>query len=155
MNQMQIVVTTVLTTLAVLTMIGVFAASTFWPEAALAHGLMRHGGPSADGNHCTRLDAKHTRHIRALISAELDLDDAQDVALEPVIDVLERWRLDAVETCNGVDTTSLDDGLAAFQAVLDRSGQAIAELRPAVDAFYTQLSAEQQVDLDAWIDHHH
>ena len=153
MNQLQIVVTTVLTTLAVLTLIGVFAASTFWPEAALAHGLMRHGGPG--GDHCARLDAKHTRHVRALISAELDLDDAQDIALEPVIEVLERWRVDAAETCNAVSLTSVDDGLASLQSILGRSEQAIAELRPAFEGFYTALTPEQQADLDGWIDDHH
>ncbi len=155
MNQLQIVVTTVLTTLAVLTLIGVFAASTFWPEAALAHGLMRHGGSSTTGDHCARLDAKHTRHVRALISAELDLDDAQDIALEPVIEVLERWRVDAVETCNAVSLTSIDDSLASLQSILGRSEQSIVELRPAFEGFYTALTPEQQTDLDGWIEYHH
>lgn len=155
MNQLQIVVTTVLTTLAVLTLIGVFAVSTFWPEAALAHSLMRHGGSSTTGDHCARLDAKHTRHVRALISAELDLDDAQDIALEPVIEVLERWRVDAVETCNAVSLTSVDDSLASLQSILGRSEQAIVELRPAFEGFYIALTPEQQADLDGWIEYHH
>ena len=153
MKSTYMIATTVLTTLTVLVFVGAFAWSVS-PASALASSLAAaHSSP--DGNHCARLDGKHTELLDAYLRITLELDDSQHQALTPVIDIVEEWRQDTVTACESAQLDNVDASLAAMQAVLGRTEQAIADLRPAFGEFQAQLSEEQKAQIDGMLAHHH
>ena len=167
MDLFKVIVTTVLTTLVVITL-GVVATSALWPESAQAHGFgalrgtsgmhgfghRRHGGFAAGGNHCARFSPRHTQLLEAFVSIELGLDDNQEQALEPVIQAVDRWRADAVQTCENLSISTAPEGLDTVRQVLASSEQAISEIAPLFTAFYATLDDEQRAGLDGWVTHH-
>ena len=74
MKSTYMIATTVLTTLTVLVFVGAFAWSVS-PASALASSLAAtHSSP--DGNHCARLDGKHTELLDAYLRITLELDES-------------------------------------------------------------------------------
>jgi len=167
MDLFKVIVTTVLTTLVVISL-GVVATTALWPESAQAHGFgalrsgsgmhgfahARHGGFAAGGNHCARLSPRHTQLLEAFVSIELGLDDHQEQALQPVMQSVDRWRADAVETCENLSISTAPEGLDTVRQVLASSEQAIAEIAPLFTTFYATLDDEQRAGLDGWVAHH-
>ena len=162
MDLFKVVVTTVLTTLVVISL-GAVAATALWPDSAEAHGPngMRgfghhgmHAGFASHGDHCARLGPRHTQLVEAYLSIHLGLTENQEQALQPVMQAVDRWRADAVETCRNVSITTLPEGLDVLQEVLSRSEQAVAEIAPQFSAFYATLTEEQQASMDSWVSHH-
>lgn len=158
MKHRNLLITSVLT----IAVVGLFAAvltSSLLPGNATAKGILAghlHGAGHRSGwtGPCGELDERATRLMSAYLSITLDLDEAQEAALAPVIDVVERWHSASGGFCHGEVSTApaafdeLDRMLATAQAALD-------ELRPAFDAFYGTLTAEQQAQLNGWISQHH
>jgi hypothetical protein len=93
--------------------------------------------------------------IEAHLVAGLDLDAAQQTALEPVMDVVERWRIDTVAACEALGETSVGGHLDTLETLLTRTRDAVVELKPAFDGFETSLNAEQRSELAGWLDHSH
>jgi hypothetical protein len=161
MDTFKIVVTAVLTTLAVVSL-GVVATTALWPDTAQAHamGVMRgyghsgQGGFASRGAHCARFGPRHTQLLEAFVSIELGLDDSQDQALQPVIEAVDRWRSDTVETCENQSISTVPEGLEILQQVLSRSEQAVAEISPLFTSFYATLDVEQRANLDGWVNRH-
>lgn len=152
MKTTQIIVTTVLTTLSVLALFGAFAW-TLSPAAAIASSL--HADSSAQiGSHCSHFDSDHTRLLDAYVTVTLDLDDAQQHTLTPLIEIIEAWRQDTVVSCEQASFQDIDSSLTALQDFLGRSEQAVADLRPAFDDFTAALTPEQRAELDGFLDHH-
>ncbi len=166
MSTGKIILTTVITTLAALVFSAVAAVSLL-PFGAEAHGGFRGhmgGGDNQDRHaralkHCERLSPAHTRVVQAAITAGLDLDDSQEAALAPVIDVLDNWRSTMSDTCgelaNGDMQHDVDTGLALMERVLSDSASAISELRPAYAEFSAQLNDEQQAHIQNMLQRHH
>lgn len=164
MNTPKIVITTVLSTLVVLAFTAVFA-SGLMPRTASAHGGFsgthfrgpgRHGGDLAD--RCERLGRDHSRLASAIASSYLDLDAAQEVALEPLLAIGNRWREDTQALClqlAGAENHSVDQGLATMEAFLDRSAGTAGELRAAWRDFEAQLTPAQQATITAMLSRHH
>lgn len=155
----KIVLTTVLTVFTLIAFASV-AATAFFPFAVEAHGMRGHGGATSDRHermlqHCKRMGPAHTRVIEAAVSAALDLDNAQEDALQPVIGVLDNLRETAVSTCDNLQIDSVDGGLAAMQQMLGASADAIAELRPAYANFEASLNDEQKAHVAEMIARHH
>lgn len=162
MDLFKVVVTAVLTTLAVISL-GAVATTALWPDTAEAHGTraMRgfghhgmHGGMASGTRHCDRFGPRHTQLLEAFVSIELGLDDSQEQALEPVIEAVDRWRSDAVETCESLSIGTVPEGLDTLQQVLSRGEQAVAEISPLFKSFYATLDEEQRAGLDSWVNHH-
>ncbi len=162
MNLFQVVITAVLTTLAVLAL-GVAAVWSLWPSSAeasaaiAAHSGTWHSaghGEEGTANHCGKLSSLHLEMGEAVVTAALKLDEAQQQALEPVAQALERWRARAQQTCEQTRFDDLDSGLAGLETMLDQGAEAVAELRPAVTGFYATLSAEQQNKLHDFVHNH-
>lgn len=163
----KIILTTVLTTITALAFAVVFGA-TLLPAGAIAHGGWSssghgsaHFGSRRGGNlqdRCERLSEQHTRVAGAMVTAYLDLDDAQEAALQPMLDVLDSWRADGQSLCLELANQpnhSVDLGLSTMQAFLARSASAMAELQPAYAAFAGSLSTAQQAKIQAMLDRHH
>ena len=54
-------------------------------------------------SHCHRLENGHTKLVHAVVTATLDLDINQQNALQPVTEVVENWRAEALKTCLSSD----------------------------------------------------
>ena len=157
MNPLQIVVTAVLATLATL-LLGIVVAWSLWPKTAEAGvALAAHSSAwhAADGSHCDHFGGEHIQFGEAVLSTALDLDNYQQQSLATVTAKLEQWRAAAQATCHATDMTTLDGGLAGMQTFLDQSAQAMADLRPAINAFYAELDPTQQATLRDFIHSHH
>ncbi len=159
MDHFKIIVTTVLTTLVVITL-GVVTTAALWPDTVEAHGMNRmfghgmHRGFGSGGGHCARFGPRHTQLLEAFVSIELGLDDGQEQALQPVIEAVDRWRSDAVKTCENFSISTVPEGLDTLHEILSRSEQAVAEISPLFTAFYASLDEEQRTGLDSWVGHH-
>ena len=155
MKPTTVVVTSVLTTLAVIAF-GVVGASAVLPQMASRTWLWRVaamvGMEVAGIAHA--LGPHHTAFVEAHIAASLDLDETQSSALAPMIAVLESWRGDVVAACESFDPQSVGEGIEQMQAVLQLSAQSLGELRPAFDSFYTALNDEQRAHIDELLAHH-
>ncbi len=161
----KIILTTVLTTLTALFFTAVVAAS-FLPGGAQAHGfgkfggsgIGRHGshrgGPGRMLAHCEHLSPAHTRVMQAAISAGLDLSDAQEAALAPIIDVVDGLREQVQASCKTMPPQDVDAGLATMQNLLQDSANALADIRPAYANFYASLTADQQAHIDGMVARH-
>lgn len=153
-----------LTTVLSITVIGLLAMVTttsLLPGNATAGDIAAkhfHGGGPAGKwgrHHCGPLGEHKTRLLSAYVSITLDLDEAQDAALAPVIEVLDRWHSEAGSVCDHTELTSAPLALDHLQQLLDRTREAMDELRPAFDSFYAALTVEQQERLNGWLKHHH
>ncbi|MEM9622888.1 MAG: Spy/CpxP family protein refolding chaperone [Pseudomonadota bacterium] len=163
MNLFQVVITAVLATLAALVLTGV-AAWSLWPSSAQASGtLAAHSGfwQQADGQnpvdhteHCAKLSSTHLQIGEAVLTTVLDLDDAQQAALEPVADTMEKWRGQAQTACEQASLITLDDKLAGIETMLTMGAGAMSELRPAINNFYQSLTVDQQAQLQEMMQHH-
>lgn len=157
MNPLQVVVTAVLATLATLIM-GIVVAWSLWPKTAeasaalAAHGSAWHTDASS---HCDHFGGEHIRFGEAVLSTALELDDYQQQSLAGVTAQLEQWRAAAQATCHATDLTTLDGSLVGMQTLLAQSAEAMADLRPAINAFYAELDADQQATLRDFIHSHH
>jgi hypothetical protein len=168
MKSSRIILTTVFSTLTLLAFGSVLATSLL-PFGAEAHGFRtglggeHHAGASATRGdrgarmlaHCQRLSPAHTRVVEAAISAALDLDDSQQNALAPIMEVLDEWRAQASTTCEQLPSNDVDAGLAAMQEMLNNTANTIGALRPAYGDFYAQLNTEQKTLIDEMIARHH
>lgn len=164
MSTPKIVITTTLTTLIVVAFTAVFA-SGLMPGQASAHGSFggghfrgagRHGGDLTD--RCERLGRDHSKLASAIASSYLDLDAAQETALEPLLAIGNRWREDTQALClqlAGTDEHSVDQGLATMEAFLGRSATAAGELRSAWQDFEGQLTPAQQATITQMLSRHH
>lgn len=158
----KIVLTTVLTVFTLLAFAAV-GASTFLPSQAEAHGMRGHfagahsgrGGHERFLKHCKRLGPAHTRVVEAMVTAALNLDDQQESALQPVMQVLDDWRASAATTCDSLPIESVDGGLAAMQQILAASAAALEEMRPAYAGFESTLNDEQRAHIAEMLNRHH
>lgn len=165
MSTGKIIFTTVLTTLAAL---GVIAAVGFavmpgdvqagaYGKFAGGHGFAGHGrghGSQDMTAHCDKFSPDNTRIVEAVIGAKLDLNDEQKQALAPIISVVDDLRADAQNSCQQMPPQDVDAGLAMMEHMLQKSADAVAQIRPAYQTFYTGLDAEQQADIQDMIKHH-
>lgn len=154
MSAPKIVLTTILTLIIVIAF-GAVAASALLPREAIAHAAF---GPKAMhrfsgvgradlASRCERLSRDHSRLASAMVTAYLDLDSAQEDALDPMLDVVSRWREDSQSLCfelADAESPSIDAGLASMEAFLSRTASAAGELRAAYSGFEATLTAEQQ-----------
>lgn len=150
-----------LTSVLTIAVVGLFATvltTSLLPGSATA-GHVLAGHLHADGHrspwagHCGALDDRTARLVSAYVSISLDLDEPQEAALEPVIDIMESWH-DEGGFCHGEITTA-PAALDELDQALDQAKAALNELRPAFEAFYGSLTAEQQDRLNGWINRHH
>ena len=156
MNIFQIVLTTVLTMLILLafTVAGVWAT---WPQTAqasvavAAHASTWHQG---QGDHCARLDASHIDLGEALVTATLDLSDAQQSALTPISEAAQRWQSVAKTTCENANFSDLNTSLAEVENALSQSSAAVREMRPLIADFYANLDTDQQDKLQQLMHSH-
>jgi hypothetical protein len=154
MNLFQVVVTAVLTTLAVLAL-GVAAAWSLWPTSVAASATIgAHAGTWDPQSHCSAFESDHLAIGEAALDAALGLNEAQQQALVPVVTAIDTWRGELHQTCTSADLSSLDASLASIQTVLDQSASAFEELRPALSSFHASLSAEQQQTLHSYLQSH-
>ncbi len=165
MNAPKLIITTVLTTLVVLGFTAVFASGLL-PSQAVAHPVFsadrghhfsgRHrGAPLAE--RCERLSRDPSRVASAMVTAYLDLDDAQEQALAPLLDVASRWREDSLTLCREVaaaEEHSIELGLSTMETFLSRSASAAGELRGAWGDFSATLTAEQQDTIREMLSRH-
>ena len=155
MNLFQVVVTAVLTTLAVfaLTVTGVWA---LWPEPAQASvSVAAHAGSWHDGTdgHCSRFGSAHIELGEAVISTTLDLNEDQEAALAPVTQAAQRWRTEAQNLCESANFSDVDTSLESVEQALDMGASAMKEMRPLISNFYASLSEEQQAKVQEFVQH--
>ena len=165
------IVASVLTTLAVLLIIGglgVFAARTAFADlkpvsavaGALWHGHGGHGGHGGRGmtNACSRLDenhiAGHAAELHRWASEELTLDDSQSSALAVVTDSLGEWALDLRPVCE-MPREGAPAHVAAVVKAAHTTDLALQRFATAFDVFYATLTQEQRTRLDGWFEHGH
>lgn len=165
MSTGKIIVTTVLTTLAALFFIAAVGFSVL-PGDVQAAGYGKFAGEHGFGGHrrghgsldmtaqCDKLSPDNTRIMEAVLSAKLELKDEQKQALSPIISVVDDLRAEAQSSCLQMPPQDVDAGLAAMQKMLQKSADALAEIRPAYQTFYAGLDAEQQADIQDMIKHH-
>ncbi len=157
MNIFNIIITTVLTTLAVL-VVGAITAWALWPinaEAGAMGDFHQSTLETQQVSHCHRLENDHTKLVQAVVTATLDLDINQQNALQPVTEVVENWRAEALKTCQTLDLSSIDSSLASLQVILAQGSDAITEFRPAFDEFYASLDDNQRNQINEFIQSHH
>ncbi|MFK7913557.1 MAG: hypothetical protein AB8B93_06550 [Pseudomonadales bacterium] len=171
MTTAKILLTTVLTTLTALAFAVVLGASLL-PSGAIAHSVWAPGGDHGRkmGGHfskrggatlaerCERLSGQHTRMAGAVVSAYLDLDDSQESAMQPLLEVLDSWRADGQAMCFEAAASqehSVGSAMAMLESLLARSATAVAELQPAYSAFEATLSDAQRTKIQDGIDRHH
>ncbi|MEJ2089428.1 MAG: Spy/CpxP family protein refolding chaperone [Gammaproteobacteria bacterium] len=151
-----------LTSVLTIAVVGLFTAvltSSLLPGNATAKGILAghlHGAGHRSGwtGSCGELDERATRLMSAYLSITLDLDEAQEAALAPVIDVVERWHSASDGFCHG-EVSTAPAAFDELDRMLANARAALNELRPAFDAFYGTLTAEQQAQLNGWISQHH
>jgi hypothetical protein len=156
MNVFKVAVTAVLATLAMLAF-GVVAVWSLWPTTAEASvALAAHSSAWQTGklSHCQRFGGEHVKFGQAVVTAALDLNDKQEKNLAKVAIKVEAWRTQAEATCAQTDLTTLDGGLAGLETILAQSSTAMAELRPAINEFYAELSPDQQAQLRDYVQSH-
>ena len=165
MKPIQVVVTAVFTTLALVGFASVIGWSVL-PKSAEAHAVAdrdqdrhgRHGGwfrgrDGDRGDRCQRFGPRHIEAARSMVAAHLDLTDAQDAELDPILDVMEAWRVDVVASCErSIDSTP--EGLQVLQEVMARSAAALTEAQGSFESFYASLDDDQRATMDRWLDHH-
>ena len=149
MNQSKIIVTTVLSTLLV-TALGMTLAGSLAPGLATAHaGGGGWRGHRSHGDPCARLSRSHTRVVEAVVATHLDLDSDQEAAMEPLLEVLDGWRVALSESCvQGVAADDVPEALAAIEQALGDSAAAVGELKARYGAFYGVLNDEQKSQID-------
>jgi Spy/CpxP family protein refolding chaperone len=156
MKTQKLLLTSILT-ISVFGLFGAVLASGLLPTTASAGGLLmahNHGGHGGWGRHCGA-DQEHAAElIHAFVSIRLDLDEAQESALDEVVGVVDRWHRD-LPVCEHPAFADAPAALAALNEVVDQTGAAMAELQPAFAAFYAALTPEQQERLNSWLRHHH
>ncbi|MEM1230419.1 MAG: hypothetical protein AAGI15_07785, partial [Pseudomonadota bacterium] len=142
-------------------------ATGLLPSQAIAHPVFgAERGQAFSGRHrsaplaerCERLSRDPSKVASAMVTAYLDLDDVQEQALAPLLDVASRWREDSLTLCREVaaaEQHSVDLGLATMETFLSRSASAAGELRSAWSDFSATLSAEQQDTISEMISRHH
>ena len=149
---------TSLLTIAVVGLFGAVLATSVAPTTARATGLVAmrdHGSHARRGDHCHEIDDTRLRLAAAYASIVLDLNDAQEAALEPVLDVVRRWHDEAAAYCDPAGLDTAPALIRSAAALVERTSLAIDDLVPAFDAFYATLTAEQQERLNDWIRAHH
>ena len=154
-----------LSSVLTITVIGLFGAvltTSLLPGSATAGGLlashmhnMNSGHSRWGSGHCREPDAQTARLIRAYLGITLDLDEAQETQLEPVIGVLDRWHAEASAFCDHEAISNAPAALRQIDQLVTRTSEAMAELLPAFEAFYAALTPEQQERLNSWINQHH
>lgn len=157
MNISQIVITATLTTFTLIAL-GVVVTWSLWPQTAeagvtvAAHTANWH----RSSNHCERLSSGHLELGQAVVTVALDLDEAQQVALDPVRASLESWRSQIASLCESVDhdTMDVDSGLQSLEQVLAISTTAVANLRPHLSTFVAGLTPEQNEKLMSYVHNH-
>ena len=161
MNLSQIVITAVLTTFIVLSLLAVGAYS-LWPKTAIAAtNVAAHAGGWSGGDgdfkeHCSHIgNNDHIEIANAVVTAALDLTDAQQASLEPINEALGRWGVVAQQTCEQADISSLDGKLGTIEVALGHGAEAVKELRPMIVEFHNGLSEEQQAKLHSYMQRHH
>ena len=156
MNLFKVVITAVLATLATLAF-GVASIWAIWPSAAEASaGIAQHAGGwhGHAGDHCSHFSNDHVRIGEAVISAGLDLDDAQEASLRVIATRVETLSDDLRATCENTDLTSLDGSLLGVETALALSAAAMGDIRPLVTDFYAGLSEEQRATLHEHMQRH-
>jgi len=170
MKTRNLLLTSVLT-ITVTGLFGAVAATSLLPSTASAGDLMaghlQHagnrgprggghwGGGQWGGGHCGAFDERAIRLVNAYVSISLDLNEAQEAALEPVIGVIDSWHDESAALCEQADLADAPAALNELSGLLTRTRTAVDELIPAFDAFYTALTQEQQAQLNSWISQHH
>lgn len=171
MTAPKIVLTTVLTTLTALVFAVVLAVSLL-PAGAIAHGGWQSGAANSGGfgrhfggrhgasmaDRCERMSTKHTRVAGALATAYLDLDDEQSAALQPLLEIADRWRSDSQALCLSLataDNHSVQSGMVALEQLLSRSAEAVADMQPAYAAFEATLNVDQRDQIQTALNHEH
>lgn len=156
---------TILATLLVFGL-GGLATSVLASKANLASGLgtvMAHtssgvhnwgGRQSGNRFRCEKLSADHTKFVSAFISASLDLSDAQEDQLQPMIQVIDDWRADMKITCENHSMASVQDGLTTAQVFMERTASALSALTVEYSTFESSLDAEQKAVIQEHIAKH-
>jgi hypothetical protein len=146
----------------IIILMGGAAATALWPDHAIAAGVHSlHGSFSgsherhAGGNHCGHLDNKHTRMLAAYLEISLDLTEDQQTALDPVIVVLDDWRVATQLACSNLNLDTAPAVLNDIEIILGDAQAAVVALRPAFDMFYASLTQAQQTQLNSLIHHGH
>lgn len=162
MKSRNLLLTTVLTA-AVLGLFAAVLASSLLPGHASAGQILTghlsgsqhgHGRWHAHAS-CDADEAQLVALANAWVSITLNLDESQETALVPVLDVLARWHDDARVLCDHPDVADAPAALAMLDTLIEDSALAMNDLVPAFNAFYASLTAEQQASLNAWIKARH
>jgi hypothetical protein len=121
-------------------------------------------GPGrADRGHarlCARLESDHVEtHVdwaEGWLAGELELDDAQQAALAPVLDAASGWVVGLRDLCEAEPTTA-PEALRLLSDLTARSDAATKNLVVAFDGFYDSLDESQRGTVDDWMrwPHHH
>jgi len=160
MDLKQVMLTAVLATFGLIGAAAVIGWSVM-PEQVEAHSFgNHHSGHHGDGHgwrrggdRCTRFGPKHIEAASAMAVAHLDLTGEQEADLEPMLDVIESWRADVVDTCQ-MDIGSSPEGLQVAQSLVERSAVALADLQAPFDTFYAGLDDDQRAHMDRWLERH-
>lgn len=161
MKTRNILLTSVLT-VAVFGLFGAVLTSSLFPNTASAGAVIAGhlAGSHAHGHRswahsCDGTDARMIELANAWVSISLDLNEAQEVQLQPVLQVLADWDDQANVFCEPDSLTTAPGALREASRLLDASQRSMADLIPAFDAFYAALTPEQQAELNTWITEHH
>lgn len=166
MNTSQIVVTVIVTLLTIVAL-AVGTVWSMWPRAAEASiSLAAHSGSwpgSAENSdthgdfkaHCAHMSPAHLELGAAVVSAALDLDATQNVALDSISESVEALRTFAQATCENVDIKDFDSSLDSLQAMLNQTAITVGTLKPQLNDFYASLDPTQQEKLHSYMAMHH
>ena len=167
MKTRNLLLTSVLT-IAVFGLLGAVLTSSLLPGTASAGGLIaghlggghlphghRGAGRHGWGHSCEGTDARMLELASTWVSLSLDLTDAQEAQLQPVLQVLADWHEEASIFCDPERLATAPEALREVSGLLESSQRSMANLIPAFDAFYAALTPEQQAQLNAFITEHH
>jgi hypothetical protein len=147
----QVFLISFLTAVLVLAVGGLIVWSAM-PSRSGAWVGMRHG-PGMMG--CGWTEKSHLDALAGFVAGSLDLDDAQRGAFDEVVARLEDTRREVATRCEGfAHPERADVALEVAEDWFDLASSAVRDMRPAFDAFYATLSAEQRAELDGWVAHH-
>jgi hypothetical protein len=160
---MKTIVASVLTTLAVLLVIGglgVFAARNAVADLLPVSAMWGHGHGRGHGmaRACASLDddhvSGHAAELHRWVSEELALDETQSVSLTAVTGTLGEWAIDMRPICD----MPMDDAPAHVAAAVrfaQATDVALQRFATAFEAFYATLTQAQRAELDGWFTHRH
>jgi len=125
--------------IAILSTLGAVFATPLLPAGALAAhatgiGMTRHHGGGR--GHCGHLDEKSTALLGAYLGISLELTDAQQATLTPVLQVLDGWRVAVRASCDHADFADAPDALRTLNRLVERTRTSMIELLPAFDTIY-------------------